>query len=374
MRTESRMHAWLTADACHGCRFLPVQSVAALSKDLNTRIADSVKATTAAVVAGMGPAIKAALSEALPHALSAGAGAAALERATTAAVRAQLPRAVADGLSSAFMAQVVPPLERGTQAMFVQVEAALKAGLTEHLAPLTGVQAQLKDALRDANTAAAQLQQAASKASAEATAAAAAARSAAASAASVPPPAPAAPAASVSASVPSASTSKAAPSGKASKAAPPAPASSAVSVAMPPLAPATSSTASSTPPPAKPPVPAAASAGGAAPEAGAVTSEPVPGPIQALIASGQHNEAFTKALEANQPALVVAVCRATPADLLSNSRLGAPCPLTQPCLLSLLTFLAFDVATIDTAVKLRWIEAIAPCVDSSDVNISGHVK
>lgn len=59
--------------------------------------------------------LKAALAEALPAALSSAPGQAALDRATSGAVRTHLPHAVAEGMTAVFVAQVVPPLELGTR-------------------------------------------------------------------------------------------------------------------------------------------------------------------------------------------------------------------------------------------------------------------
>ncbi|KXZ44662.1 hypothetical protein GPECTOR_64g81 [Gonium pectorale] len=124
-------------------------AVSSAAKDISQRVADAAASTAAAVQSAIGPAVKAALAEALPPAMASGPAAAALERALGSQLGASLPRAVQDGLGAAFASQVVPPLERATSTMFGQMEAALRAGLDTHLAPLSPL-AGLGSGLRDA--------------------------------------------------------------------------------------------------------------------------------------------------------------------------------------------------------------------------------
>ncbi|KAG2485222.1 hypothetical protein HYH03_016008 [Edaphochlamys debaryana] len=399
-------------------------AVAGVSKDLSQRVADAAAATTAAVKAAIGPAVRAAVAEALPAALSAGATATALERALGSQLGSALPKAVSDGLGGAFGSQVVPPLERATAAMFSQMEAALRSGLDTHLAPLQplgGLGGALKDAAQQINTAAKGLKgdaaaatAAADKASRAADKAAAAATSAAATAAAAPvaaaapaavapaPPAPA-PVAAAPAAVPpaaagrgakggpqaasgsagkgsaaaadaanaaaaavAAASAAAAPSKPSKAQAAPAPSPAAAPAPGPAPAPAAPPAPAPVPAPAPTPAPASAAPPPAPASADAATQELILG----LIRSGDLDGAFARVLERQDLPLIVWTCAHAGGEQVLAAE---PCPLGQPTLLSLLTFLCFDL-TADVDAKLGWIEAILKRLDIKDPGLAPHIR
>ncbi|GLI61433.1 hypothetical protein VaNZ11_003793 [Volvox africanus] len=369
-----------------------------MGKDLSQRVADAAAATTAAVKAAIGSAVRAAVAEALPAALSAGGTAAALERALGSQLAASLPRAVEVGLGMAFTDKVVPPLEKATANMFIQMEGVLRAGLVEHLAPL-GPLAILGDQLCDA---ASQVQAAVGLLKSEAPiapppqASSAAPQSAGASAGKSPLPAPAPPP-----PAPLASMMNAARGGtKTATQSPVGPSKSATSevsiVASPALAPAATGpaypsraaapAAQRSQPPQKNTQPPTASAarspevaqapGSTPPRAPAVMATPSPAPsavkemVQGLIQAGDVDGALSRVLERQDLPLVLWACEeAGGAPILSVE----PCPLGQPTLLSLLTFLSYDL-TADVDLKLGWIDAILKRLDAREPGLAPHIR
>ncbi|GIL54283.1 hypothetical protein Vafri_9855, partial [Volvox africanus] len=369
-----------------------------MGKDLSQRVADAAAATTAAVKAAIGSAVRAAVAEALPAALSAGGTAAALERALGSQLAASLPRAVEVGLGMAFTDKVVPPMEKATANMFIQMEGVLRAGLVEHLAPL-GPLAILGDQLCDA---ASQVQAAVGLLKSEAPtapppqASSAAPQSAGAGASKSPLPAPAPPP-----PAPLASMMNAARGGtKAAAQSPVGPSKSATSevstAASPALAPTAtgpaypSRAAAPAPPRAQPPqkhTPPPTASAARSPEvaqapvatpsrAPAVMATPSPAPpavkemIQGLIQAGDVDGALSRVLERQDLPLVLWTCEeAGGAHILSME----PCPLCQPTLLSLLTFLSYDL-TADVDLKLGWIDAILKRLDVREPGLAPHIR
>jgi hypothetical protein len=142
---------------------------ATLNRDLPVRLQEALRAELTAVGASLAgsvaPAVQAAVAASLP------AGVAA---ATKAALEQQLPGAVAQGVAkplgesfkTAFAKQLVPAFEGAAQSMFGQMNAALAAGLEEHLrasraalAEPTGLAASLRDSLGAAHALAESLRQ-----------------------------------------------------------------------------------------------------------------------------------------------------------------------------------------------------------------------
>ncbi len=77
-----------------------------------------------------------------------------------------------------------------------------------------------------------------------------------------------------------------------------------------------------------------------------------------------------RVLERTDLALVVWACGALGGPgLLARE----PCPLSQPTLLSLLTFLDFDL-TSDVDLKLVWIDAILKRLDVKEPGLAQHIK
>ncbi|GIL74044.1 hypothetical protein Vretimale_5000 [Volvox reticuliferus] len=368
-----------------------------MGKDLSQRVADAAAATTAAVKAAIGPAIRAAVAEALPAALSAGGTAAALERALGSQLGASLPRAVEVGLGMAFTDKVVPPLEKATANMFIQMEGVLRAGLVEHLAPL-GPLATLGDQLCDA---ASQVQAAVELLKREARTAplpqatSAAPQSAGAGAGKSPLSAPAPPPA------PLASMMNAARGGtKTAALSPVGPSKSATSEVSTATSPALGSTATGPANPIRVAAPAAQRAQPSQkntqlpnasatrspevaqapvttpPRAPAVTVTPAPAPsavkemVLGLIRAGDVDSALSRVLERQDLPLVLWACEeAGGAQILS----AEPCPLAQPTLLSLLTFLSYDL-TAEVDLKLGWIDAILKRLDVREPGLAPHIR
>jgi len=93
--------------------------------------------------------------------------------------------------------------------------------------------------------------------------------------------------------------------------------------------------------------------------------------LQDLLAKGEHERAFASALQAQSPELLIWLCnKADPATLL-YPRVGAP--PSQVILTSLAQQLAANVGT-DTALKLRWLQAILPRIDPRDRLIAANIK
>ena len=79
---------------------------------------------------------------------------------------------------------------------------------------------------------------------------------------------------------------------------------------------------------------------------------------------------MSRVLELQDLPLVLWACReAGGAGILA----AEPCPLAQPTLLSLLTFLSFDLSA-DVDLKLGWIDAILKRLDVREPGLAPHIR
>ncbi len=89
-----------------------------------------------------------------------------------------------------------------------------------------------------------------------------------------------------------------------------------------------------------------------------------------MIRAGDLDGALSRVLERQDLPLVLWACT----ELGGAGVLAAePCPLGQATLLSLLTFLSYDL-TSDVDLKLGWIEAILKRLDVKEPDLAPHIR
>ncbi|GFR51325.1 hypothetical protein Agub_g13690, partial [Astrephomene gubernaculifera] len=133
-------------------------------------------------------------------------------------------------------------------------------------------------------------------------------------------------------------------------------------------------------PPQPAPAASAVSSSTGSVSAAAAAAAPPPSPaavdpaLQALVLghlrSGDLDGAFSRVLERQELPLVLWACSAAGGAAVLAAE---PCPLGQATLLSLLTFLSYDLSA-DVDLKLGWIDAILKRLDVREPGLAPHIR